>query len=98
MKDFSQGAIFSGIGSYLDYHRPRLYVTDSQKFEFNIRNYYTGNQYQFSYDCTPIMSSAWHHVVVSTENGLNTLYVDGVKVDAISSVAEGSNATKINIG
>ena len=98
VKDFSQGSIFSGIGGYSDYHRPRLYVTDSQKFEFNTREIYSGNQYQFSYDCTPIMSSAWHHVVVSTENGLNTLYVDGVKVDAISSSAEGTKATKINIG
>lgn len=98
VKDFSQGAIFSGIGGYSDYHRPRLYVTDSQKFEFNTRDYYSGSQYQFSYDCTSIMSSSWHHVVVSTNNGLNTLYVDGVKVDAISSSAEGSSATKINIG
>ena len=98
VKDFSQGAIFSGVGSFSDYHRPRLYVTDSQKFEFNTRNTYNGSQYQFSYDCTSIMSSSWHHVVVSTEDGLNTLYIDGVKVDAISNSAEGSSATKINIG
>ena len=98
VKDFSQGVIFSGIGASSDFCRPRLYVKDSQRFEFNTINYYSGGSYQFSYDCTSIMSSAWHHVVVSTENGLNTLYVDGAKVDAISSNTDGSNATKIDIG
>lgn len=98
IKDFSQGVLFSGIGGYADYHRPRLYVTDSQKVEFNTRNYYTGKQYQFSYDCTSIMSSEWHQIVVSCNNGNNTLFVDGKKVEEIKSSAEKSPAPKFNIG
>lgn len=99
VKDFSQGAIFSGAGvSEID-QRPRLLVTDNQKFQFDVQYSYSGADYRFSYDCTSIMSSSWHHVVVTTENGLNTLYVDGVKVDAESSYCyAGSRATKLNIG
>ena len=98
VKDFSQGVIFSGIGGYSDYHRPRLYVTDSQNLEFNTRDIYKGNQYQFSYDCTSIMSSAWHQIVVSCNNGNNILFVDGKKVEEIKSSAEKASAPKFNIG
>lgn len=98
IKDFSQGAVFSAVGSSRDYHRPRLIVTDAQKFEFGTMSHNSGSRYVFPYDCTQIMASQWHHVVVSTEDGLNTLYVDGVKVDAIAAYINASSATKLNIG
>lgn len=98
IKDFSQGCLFSMMGVDNASCRPRLLVTDAQKFEFNTEIYSSSPKYTFAYDCTPIMSSSWHHIVVSTRNGLNTLYVDGVKVDEISAYFNQANTTKLYIG
>lgn len=96
IKDFSQGVIFSSEGGQ---GIPYLYVRDTQRFML-FNNYYSGDldAYTFAYDCTSIMSSEWHHLAVSSNDGLMTLYVDGVKVDAIKAGYTTSNSTKISIG
>lgn len=100
IKDFSQGLVISPNGSSLGLCGPRFLVTDGQQFEFYTDNYFynNGTGHRFVYDCTSIMSSEWHHVAVTSLNGLNSLYVDGSKVDAINVNSGASNGTKVYIG
>ena len=97
IKDFSQGIVFAAEGGN---GLPYLYVRDTQKFLLYNHRYtaYDLPSYTFAYDCTSIMSSAWHHVAVSSNNGSMVLYVDGVKVDSIKDEYDTSTATKMNIG
>ena len=97
IKDFSQGLIFCADGGN---GLPYLYVRDNQKFllynwaaSFDCRN-----QCTFSYDCTPVMSSEWHHLVVTSNNDKMILYMDGARVDAISHSYSTSSASKMTIG
>jgi len=95
IKDFSQGIVFSSEGGE---DIPYLYVRDNQRFMLYNNYYGYYDNYTFAYDCTSIMSSAWHHIAVSSYDGLMTLYVDGTKVDAISANYSTSNSTKMTIG
>lgn len=105
IKDFGMGMVFSAISSdFVRSDYPRLLVTDSQKFRF-----YTGyDNYDttpsFAFDCTPIMASEWHHVVLVVylygADLIKELYVDGVLIDSAKANRnwdEGITA-KINIG
>lgn len=97
MKDFSQGIVFSAEGGN---SLPCLYVTDTQKFML-YNDYYTyvrESEYTFAYDCTSIMSSDWHHIVVSSNDGAMVLYVDGVKVDSLKADYDTSDSSRIIIG
>lgn len=97
MKDFSQGIVFAAEGGS---SLPYLYVTDTQKFMlYNDYYSYTSlSYYTFAYDCTSIMSSEWHHVTVSSNDGAMVLYVDGVKVDSIKANYDTSDSSRITIG
>lgn len=100
IKDFSQGAIFTSNGSSYGLCSPRLVVTDSQKFEFYTHNYYANNgtDHRFVYDCTSIMSNEWHHIVVTADNGVNSLYLDGQKMDSMKAISGANTSTKVYIG
>ena len=102
IKDFSIGVIFSAITT--DYVRsdfPRLIATTDDTFRF-----YTGyDNYNstpsFVYQYTSIQSQDWHHVAVTVKDGVRTLYIDGVRVDANEGYVGGGNgydASKIFIG
>lgn len=102
IKDFSVGVIFSAITTdsvRSDY--PRLIATTGDTFRF-----YTGyDNYNstpsFVYQYTSIQSQKWHHVAVTSNNGVRTLYIDGVRVDANEGYVGGNNgydASKIFIG
>lgn len=102
IKDFSIGVIFSAITT--DYVRsdfPRLIATTDDTFRF-----YTGyDNYNstpsFVYQYTSIQSQDWHHVAVTVKDGVRTLYIDGVRVDANEGNVGGGNgydASKIFIG
>ena len=88
VKDFGMGILFSAISSdYVRSDYPRLLVTDNQKLRFyaGYDNYDTSEP--FSYDCLPVMSGDWHHIVITcSPSGSNyvqtVLYIDGVRVDA----------------
>lgn len=97
MKDFSQGIVFASEGGN---SLPYLYVTDTQKFLL-YNDYYTyvrESEYTFAYDCTSIMSSDWHHIVVSSNDGAMVLYVDGAKVDTLKADYDTSDSSRITIG
>ena len=96
IKDFSQGVIFSADGGQ---DIPYLYVRDTQRFML-FNNYYSGdlNAYTFAYDCTSIMSSSWHHLAVSSNEGVISLYIDGVKTDSMENGYTKSTCTKIYLG
>lgn len=103
IKDFTQGVVFSSNDnskSSLGYCTPRLRVTDSQQFEFftNYDYYWNPVDFSFIYDCTSIMSSAWHHIAVTSDNGVNTIYVDGVRRDSMETFSKLSRGTKLYIG
>lgn len=107
IKDFSIGMVFSSISSdYVRSDYPRLLITDGQKFRF-----YTGyDNYDstapFVYDCTSIMSSVWHHIVLvvcsdassGNRSLVKKLYVDGNLVDSAAADWWEGASTKINIG
>lgn len=103
IKDFSAGLIFSAIsGDYARSDFPRLISTSSNSFRF-----YTGydnyNETEaFSYSTTDIMSSGWHHIVVTCNRTTRCLYVDGKLVDTNegywSSTSDQGVATSIHIG
>lgn len=96
IKDFSQGIIFSAEGGN---GLPYLYVRDTQQFMLhNTSAYYYPSEYTFAYDCTSIMSSEWHHIIVSSNNGAMVLYVDGIKIDSIKASYVVSTATKMTVG
>ena len=44
------------------------------------------------------MSSSWHQIVVSCNNGNNSLFIDGKKVEEIKSSTDKSSAPKLYIG
>ena len=102
IKDFSQGLVFTSNDSNDDqgYYTPRLRVTDSQQFEFytNYNYYWENHDFKFVYDSTPIMSSSWHHVVVTSDEGMNVLYIDGLKKDAVEKPCKSSKGTKVYVG
>lgn len=107
IKDFSVGMAFSAISSdYVRSDYPRLLITDNQRFRF-----YTGydnydSTSSFIYDCTSIMSSDWHHIVLvvsydlhsGTDTYIKKLYVDGNLVDSAEAHWSEGVSTKINIG
>lgn len=97
IKDFSQGLIFCADGGN---GLPYLYVRDNQKFLlYNwAASFDSRNQCTFSYDCTPVMSSEWRHLVVTANNDKMILYMDGARVDAISHSYSTSSASKMTIG
>lgn len=102
IKDFSIGVIFSAITTdYVRSDYPRLIATTDDTFRF-----YTGydnynSSPSFVYQYTPIQSNGWHHIAVTLNDGIRTLYVDGAKVDANEGYVGGGNrydASKIFIG
>jgi hypothetical protein len=103
IKDFGMGMVFSAISSdYVRSDYPRLLITDTQKFRF-----YTGydnydQTLSFGYDCTSIMASEWHHVVLvvyyQDTKIIRELYVDGVLIDANEGYWDKGVATKMTIG
>ena len=97
VKDFSQGIIFSAEGGN---GLPYLYVQDTQKFLLYNHRYtdYSLSSYTFAYDCTSIMSSAWHHLAVVSYGGDMSLYIDGQKRDTMKEQYDLSTATKVYIG
>lgn len=97
IKDFSQGMIFSAEG---ENDIPYLNVTDAQGFLL-YNDYYTyvrASEYTFSYDCTSIMSSQWHHLAVTSYKGEICLYINGRKVDSLSPAYDNTSCTKLYIG
>ena len=95
IKDFSQGIVFSSEGGE---DIPYLYVRDNQRFMLYNNYYGYYDNYTFAYDCTSIMSSAWHHIAVSSYDGVTSLYIDGRKVDSLDQNYSTSTCTKVYIG
>ena len=98
IKDFSQGMVFSSEGGN---GLPYLYVRDSQKFMLFNDSYsskYNPDSYTFAYDCTSIMSSEWHHLAVTSNEGNMALYIDGRKRDSLRNEYDVSTSTKVYIG
>lgn len=103
IKDFSIGMVFSAISDdYVRSDYPRLLVTENLQFRF-----YTGydnydNTSPFVFDCTPIMASEWHHIVLvaypHNQDYVKELYVDGLLVDANTGYWSEGEASKICIG
>lgn len=101
IKDFSIGVIFSAISSdYVRSDYPRLIATADGTFRFYTRYDNYDSTSAFVYEYTSIQSSEWHHIAVSMNNDVRTLYVDGVRVDSNkeSCGGGGSECTKILIG
>ena len=97
IKDFSQGVVFSAEGGN---DCPYLYVRDSQKFM--LANHWYINEhadwFTFSYDCTNIMSSQWHHIAITSDKGSICLYVDGIRQDSLKNEYSVSTCTKVYLG
>ena len=102
IKDFSVGVIFSGITSdYVRSDYPRLLATTDETFRFytGYDNYNTTPAFVYQY--TPIQSQQWHHIAITVNDNVRSLYVDGTKVDANEAYVGGGNgydASKIFIG
>ena len=102
IKDFSVGVIFSGITSdYVRSDYPRLLATTDETFRFytGYDNYNTTPAFVYQY--TPIQSQQWHHIAITVNDDVRSLYVDGTKVDANEAYVGGGNgydASKIFIG
>ena len=104
VKDFGMGVLFSSISTdYLRSDYPRLIVTDTQQFRFyaGYDNYDTSEP--FDYNCLPIMSGDWHHIVVTcsplgNDAASTDLYVDGELIDFVRKYWSSSDCTKIILG
>lgn len=106
IKNFSSGILFSAVSSdYVRSDYPRLVVTDDQKFRFysGYDNYDTSKP--FTYDCIPIMSGDWHHIVITVKGIKNkmdyvetSLYVDGVRVDSLEKYWSEGDSHKVVLG
>lgn len=98
IKDFTQGVIFSSEGGN---HLPLFMVRDNQEFMFynwaaSFNNYYECTF--VGYDCTSIMSSEWHNLVVTAFESEISLYVDGRKIDSLAHSYSTSSSNKVCIG
>lgn len=107
IKDFSTGAVVSGISSgHQAYCFPRVYVKDDGHLSFSCSSNTIENSPEFSFTLSPIQSGAWHHIAVSCEEQLYgraalKLYIDGVLIDSISGMVANNVSqavTKFNIG
>lgn len=105
VKDFSMGLLFSCASSDgLRSDFPRLLVTDTQKFRFYTSYDNYDQTKPFQYDCTSIMSTEWHHIVVtcsydvSSRSAVKRLYIDGRLLDTADCLWNESYAVSICIG
>lgn len=104
IKDFSIGTILSAIhtGYYhtiKDY--PRLVTTANNTFRlFSRYDYYGESSPEFTYYYTSIQNGKWHHVTVTVNDAIRTLYIDSVRVDSHEDegIYNPSECSKIYIG
>ena len=109
VKDFSIGALVSGIGSqWAGQCSPRLYLKENGTISFDTAQRELSSASAFAYNCTSIQSSGWHHIVVTIGQDdscgyqlyLLRLFIDGVLVDSMQDYSRDNNGyvTKFNIG
>lgn len=99
IKDFNQGMIMSAVSNQLRSDNPRLIALDDGFFRFYVGYDNYDNTPAFVYQYTPIQSSGWHQIAVTTNDGLRVLYIDGKRVDANETyLYSQSHCTKIYIG
>lgn len=108
VKDFSTGALVSGISSQFEvYCVPRVYLKDDGTLSFETGYNDVRSSQAFAYNCSSIQSGSWHHIAVTVARDNSTnysylrkLYIDGILTDSIQDYSKDNAGyvTKFNIG